>query len=553
MPLHFQSTTWGPPTASPELLKFKDAPFAPFSKGDKLGKAADWASEATSKEGRDGLKRPGTSRVGNARDPFHAYGASASSFFVGDESDSSWQFNIVDSNTKLAGAASNKSKGPSSAVLKARGAGGATASSQRGGPPAQQPGRRTGGQGYATGQGGQSSANQQRGGPVPHYRRYASWSNQPTKNRESSIAVEPSWKLIQANTFSEFQKLSYDLPESEVLERHGEAPVYDNQFDKLARPVRLRPVDSTVYNVTTSEDPVIQRLAKAGKAKIFATDAVLSLLMCATKPTNPWDIVVNKRDGQIFFDKRDGGPLDFLSVDENSHNPPEDQATNPIDSAPALAVEATYINQNFAANVAERQHVTFEEPNPFSDGREPENEPLLPKGYIYKSFNLETDPEKPPTPLIVRLEVDAVLARTEPPALLSVKSLNEYGGTRSLEWKDRFLTQRGAIVTSQMKSNLAKLSQWNVSALLADIKSMKVGFVSRMNARDKTRHEIVGVVSFDPKQLAQQIQLNLSNGWGIIKSLYNIFSSLDDGHYVVMRDPNAPSVKIYSAPKGASA
>lgn len=550
MSLHFQSTTWGPPAASPNLLKFKDAPFAPFSKSDKLGKAADWAADTTSKDGKDGVKRSGTSRVGNTRDPFHAYGASASSFFVGDEPDSSWQFNIVDTNTKLTGTASNKNKAPSSAVLKARGAGGPSSNPQRGGPTVQQPNRRAGGQG---GPSGQPSTAQQRGGPTPYYRRFASWSNQPTKNRESSIAVEPSWKLVQSNTFSEFQKLSYDLPKSEVLEKHGEMPVYERHFDKLTHPVRLRPVDSTVYNVTTSEDPVIQRLAKTGKATLFATDAVLSLLMCATKPTNPWDIVVNKRHGQIFLDKRDGGPLDFLSVDENSHNPPEDQATNPIDSASALAVEATYINQNFAANIATREYSKFDQPNPFSDGQESESEPLLPKGYIYKSFNLETDPEKPPICLVARLEVDAVLGGTEPPALLSVKSLNEYGGTRPLEWKERFLTQRGAIVTSQMKSNLAKLSQWNTSALLADVKAMKVGFVSRMNARDKTRHEIVGVVSFDPKQLAQQIQLNLANGWGIIKSLYNIFSSLDDGHYVVMRDPNAPSVKIYNASENNSA
>lgn len=37
---------WGP-TSEPEHLK--DVPFAPFSKGDKLGKAADWTQQAYQK------------------------------------------------------------------------------------------------------------------------------------------------------------------------------------------------------------------------------------------------------------------------------------------------------------------------------------------------------------------------------------------------------------------------------------------------------------------------------------------------------------------------
>lgn len=44
------SDTWGPPTASETLLD--GVPYAPFSKGDKLGRMADWTTEG--KDGRDG-------------------------------------------------------------------------------------------------------------------------------------------------------------------------------------------------------------------------------------------------------------------------------------------------------------------------------------------------------------------------------------------------------------------------------------------------------------------------------------------------------------------
>lgn len=41
---------WGPPVTSDITLN--GVPYAPFSKGDKLGRMADWTSE--SKDGRDG-------------------------------------------------------------------------------------------------------------------------------------------------------------------------------------------------------------------------------------------------------------------------------------------------------------------------------------------------------------------------------------------------------------------------------------------------------------------------------------------------------------------
>lgn len=42
--------TWGPPVPTGNMLN--GVPYAPFSKGDRLGRMADWASEG--KDGRDG-------------------------------------------------------------------------------------------------------------------------------------------------------------------------------------------------------------------------------------------------------------------------------------------------------------------------------------------------------------------------------------------------------------------------------------------------------------------------------------------------------------------
>ena len=56
-----QSTeSWGPGDEWQLDGVLKDVPFAPFSKGDKLGRAADWTSEG--KEGRDSRSRSAYNR-----------------------------------------------------------------------------------------------------------------------------------------------------------------------------------------------------------------------------------------------------------------------------------------------------------------------------------------------------------------------------------------------------------------------------------------------------------------------------------------------------------
>ena len=43
---------WGPPTTSESLVN--GVPYAPYSKGDKLGRMADWTTEGKDKDGRGG-------------------------------------------------------------------------------------------------------------------------------------------------------------------------------------------------------------------------------------------------------------------------------------------------------------------------------------------------------------------------------------------------------------------------------------------------------------------------------------------------------------------
>ena len=46
---------------------------------------------------------------------------------------------------------------------------------------------------------------------------------------------------------------------------------------------------------------------------MFATDALITALMCATRSVYSWDVIVERRGDFLFFDKRDGSNLDMLT------------------------------------------------------------------------------------------------------------------------------------------------------------------------------------------------------------------------------------------------
>lgn len=60
-----------------------------------------------------------------------------------------------------------------------------------------------------------------------------------------------------------------------------------------------------VPNESTTNDPIIQRLAEDNKAQIFASDVAAAALMTSSKAMYPWDLIIKKFGNFLFIDKRD--------------------------------------------------------------------------------------------------------------------------------------------------------------------------------------------------------------------------------------------------------
>lgn len=72
--------------------------------------------------------------------------------------------------------------------------------------------------------------------------------------------------------------------------------------------------------------------------------------------------------------------------------------------------------------------------------------------------------------------------------------------------------------------------------------------MSRVNRKDNTRHAILGAVGYKPREFANQMNLSLSNGWGIVRTIVDMTRAMSDGKYVLVKDPNKPVLRLYEVP-----
>jgi len=553
-PIHDNPEAWGPsPNALP--TQFKDIPYAPFSKSDKIGRIVDWNAEsAQSNLGPNAHQRGFRANRGSARE---AYGAGQGGTFAYFHDEDEASFNLV-------GGGTGPNRGGAGGLMGSnRGARG-RGSNLRGSTAR---GRGMGGrldQGGAGRRGGQWS----RGGSSWK----GDWGDRNSRIRESTVVIGQDWQVLEEIEFSRLAKLrlEVDVDAAEDISTHGFLYEYDRAYDRIntKNPQPLQILDRSRYHPTASEDPIIQELAAQNKAHVFTTDSVLSLLMCATRSVYPWDIVITKEGGKLFLDKREGGPFDFLSVNENAADPPAESDKPDSPNTPsALSLEATFINQNFALQVVKEDSKTayqFKNPNPFYGPEE--TEPCASAGLRYRRFDLSLSDDEEMM-LIIRTEVDAVLrgpntgnakeqGAPDEESFITIRTLNEFdsnsqGSGGAPNWRTKLDTQRGAVVATEMKNNSCKLAKWAVQSILAGADQMKMGYISRSNPRDASRHVILGQQWLKPKDFAGQINVNLSNGWGIVRTAIDLAFKADDGKYLLMKDPNKPVVRLYKVPENA--
>ncbi|EGC40576.1 eIF-3 zeta [Dictyostelium purpureum] len=480
---------WGPIT---KLEKFTDIPYAPFSKGDKIGKCSDWNSNV-----RNYQRQNYGSNVFN---PF--------TFKLEDDEDS---FKLVDY-TRVSAKLKNKGKTYQKQFYQ---------QSKRGG---------SSNRGAARGRGG----------------RYANkyWNDRRQRNRESSIEIGSSWESKEEFDLQTFKQYTLEnLPESETIGTYGKVKYYNRVYDRIntKNEKKLQKSEVNVPLIPTSDDKVIRSEYMNGN--VYATDSILAILMSAQKSVFSWDIVVQKVGARLFFELRPG-TSEQLTVNENvsSHQDEKD----PINTSASLSSEATQINLNYWQQVLSSDAEPVALDNELPEGEEFEN--TVDVGYAYKKWDLGDD-----IVVLARTEIDAAIEDASgEPKFISIKAINEHDSNRfGIEFRKKLDTQRAAILATEIKNNSTKFAKWSIQSTLAGCEMMNLGFVSRDSVRDNNNHVILGTQFYPVADLNKQNGVDMKNCWGIIKHIAQTCMKLANGKYLLHRDPNRNVITLYSVPENA--
>lgn len=78
-------------------------------------------------------------------------------------------------------------------------------------------------------------------------------------------------------------------------------------------------------------------------------------------------------------------------------------------------------------------------------------------------------------------------------------------------------------------------------------------FVTRIAPSNPARgHAVLGTQMTKPTEFASQLNLDMQQSWGIIKSLVDIFINRPNGLHLLLKDGNEPKVRLYQLPEDVS-
>jgi translation initiation factor 3 subunit D len=509
--INFNNDGWGPINNEPKEI-FTGIPFSSFSRATKIGIAADWTSN---------MKQHPTTR---------SLGHSSFNVLEDDEED---EYSLVDSRIyqKKTGFRRNYMKNQQRFR-------------QHNNKPANKTARDWN---QSTKTKGQRNVNAKTRYNRRYHNAYRRYGFQRSNRKFApSVEIQPSWgEPLQTISWNTLQEARCELPTREVLASYGSLEKFNKQYSKVTVKEERkldRHIERKFFTVTTSDDPVIEEMVKNNTGTVYATDAILAVLMSCLRSVYSWDLLVTKKDGKLIFDKRDDSQFDFLTVNENASDPPGDDQELGINSMESLNKEATFLNYSFSQQVLlkDGEKLELENPNPFLSTPE---EKVASVGYRYCKFDMGDGIQ-----VVVRTEVDGYKSKAGQTCMLMLKSLNEYDLKVTGSWRKKLETQKASAFATELKNNLNKLTKWLIQAKLADVGAIKLGYISRVNPKDQYNHTLLTITEHTPEEFQKELSIDWELLWGVLKKVVETLNSMEDGTYILYREPNKKQLLVYKVP-----
>jgi len=360
--------------------------------------------------------------------------------------------------------------------------------------------------------------------------------------RDASIQVKPNWRIVAELNKQHLDKLSLnprnpkDLISTDSVMKLNQGILASVSAKRPKAHDVAERLEEAKY-LSTSDDPVMQELIRQDAGNVFITDVILSTLMTVLRSVYSWDITVTKTGSKLVFDKVRNGVLDEMSVNENADVPPEDD-----DSGNVLNSTKTLADECYRVNLAFRKIALTPPPVVLGDAF-PAEQPFK-QAYKYRKWELTESIH-----VVVRTEVDAYIGEPSAPVFEKLRALNEFDSSVTGGYRANLSSQSGKIIGNEVHNNGCKLSKWTIQAHLAGVESMRVGFFVRNTVTKTDKHLLVGVNKFYVSQLASNLNLAISNCWGVFAGLVELLRTQADGKYILIKDPNRLILRLYSCPE----
>jgi translation initiation factor 3 subunit D len=370
--------------------------------------------------------------------------------------------------------------------------------------------------------------------------------NKEEFQREASINVDPTWQLLEEIQFNELDSTPI-MAEGETLSTLGSLELYKSGLNRVTSraplPVPAQPVHG--YNANASADPVMQAYAGKKTARVYASEQVLSLLMAAPHTVHAWDVLVTKTPHGIFIDARPDSAANTLNALEtvSEYLPAEPEHIN---SAVSLSREATAVASQFVQMSVSAGEAPLAETEPSPAAQNvPAGEVPASLVYRYRKFDLGDG-----MTVLARTSLAAYAPDSEgKKQMVAVKAFNEADPraiTGSIDWRERLDSQPGAVLAAEMKNNTSRVVRAMAETFLSGADSVRLGWLTRLSARDNTRHVLLGVSTYEPKLLSSAVRVLRSELWSTLRTVLDFINEQDDGKFILARDPMRPVIRLYA-------
>jgi hypothetical protein len=101
----------------------------------------------------------------------------------------------------------------------------------------------------------------------------------------------------------------------------------------------------------------------------------------------------------------------------------------------------------------------------------------------------------------------------------------------------------GTMMTKEYQSNSCSIQKWICEARLADVKEIKTGFIAFDNNKTPT---LLNVDQKSIESFEKTFSFKYESCWSTVKYFLNLLAGVEDGNYVLSKDPYTPlSIKLF--------